>query len=104
MFGTCELVLSGARQCSDYRDSGWRAVSLCCKLRLVGVTLQLELEPTFWLQKASSGEILQRLRGHAERVLCLAFAAGSEKIVSGSEDGRAMDLGMGNFRNGRACI
>ncbi len=40
--------------------------------------------------RSSSGEILQRLRGHAEEVFYLAFAGGSEKIVSGSQDGNAM--------------
>ncbi len=72
--------------------------------RLVGVTFAAGAGADILVAKSSSGEILQRLRGHAERVLCLAFAAGSEKIVSGSEDGEGYDLGMGNFRNGRACI
>ncbi len=38
----------------------------------------------------SSGEILQRLRGHSEDVYCVAFAAGWEKVVSGSGDGKVM--------------
>ncbi len=34
--------------------------------------------------KSSSGEVLQRLRGHSGIVKCIAFAAGAKKIVSGS--------------------
>ncbi len=40
--------------------------------------------------RSSSGETLRRLRGHAETVSCVAFAAGFEKIVSGSVDGKVM--------------
>ncbi len=48
--------------------------------------------------KSSSGEVLQRLRGHSRAVTCIAFAAGGKKIVSGSWDKKIMDMGMGGVR------
>ncbi len=52
--------------------------------------------------RSSSGEILQRLRGHGGEVLCVAFAAGWEKLSPGL--GReGYDVGLGNFRIGCAC-
>ncbi len=48
--------------------------------------------------KSSSGEVLQRLRGHSDAVMCIAFAAGGKKIVSGSWDEKIMTWGMGGVR------
>ncbi len=39
--------------------------------------------------RTSSGEIVQSLYGHTDYVLCVVFAGGWDKIVSGSEDGKA---------------
>ncbi len=63
---------------------------MCCKLAMRGVTLQLELEQILWAARSSTGEILQRLRGHGEYVCGITFAAGWEKIVSGFWDWKAM--------------
>ncbi len=56
----------------------------------MGATLQLEPEPIFWLQEVVPAKYCSACMVTLIGVWCVAFAAGWEKIVSGSWDGKVM--------------